>query len=143
MRLAIEAANEAAAKGEVPVGAVIIQDGEILATAGNSPISQNDPTGHAEIRAIRLAAEKLNNYRLVGTTLYVTLEPCLMCMGAIIHARIERLVYGATDPKGGAVVSLYPIGDDSRLNHKVEINGGIMGDECGIILRDFFRQRRK
>ncbi len=143
MRLAIDAANRAAATGEVPVGAVLVQDGEILAAAGNSPISNSDPTGHAEIRAIRMAAAKLNNYRLVGTTLYVTLEPCLMCMGAIIHARIQRLVYGATDSKGGAVISLYPIGEDRRFNHKVEISGGILGEECGMILRDFFRQRRK
>lgn len=142
MTLAIKAAKAAAERGEVPVGAVIVKDGNILAAAGNQPITSHDPTGHAEIRALRTAAETMENYRLPGTTLYVTLEPCLMCIGAIIHARIDRLVYGATDPKTGAVTSLYPIGTDRRFNHTLEITSGVMEHECGELLRQFFKARR-
>jgi tRNA(adenine34) deaminase len=142
MTLAIKAAQAAAEKGEVPVGAVIVKDNNILAAAGNQPIGANDPSAHAEIRVLRAASETLSNYRLPETTLYVTLEPCLMCIGAIIHARVERLVYGATDPKTGAVSSLYPIGTDKRLNHKLEITSGVMEHECGELLRQFFKTRR-
>jgi tRNA(adenine34) deaminase len=142
MALAIKAAQAAAEKGEVPVGAVLVKDDNIIAAAGNQPISTNDPTAHAEIRALRAACETLENYRLPGTTLYVTLEPCLMCIGAMIHARIHRLVYGATDPKTGAVQSLYPIGTDKRFNHKLEIVSGVMKNECGELLRQFFKARR-
>lgn len=142
MGLALKAARAAADLGEVPVGAVLVRDGNLLAAAGNQPIGLSDPTGHAEIRVLRAAASQENNYRLPGTTLYVTLEPCLMCIGAIIHARVARLVYGASDPKTGAVFSLYPIGEDRRLNHSIEITSGILAEECGETLRTFFRSRR-
>jgi len=143
MRMALKAAQAAAAQGEVPVGAVLVQDNTLLAAAGNKPISLNDPTAHAEIRALRLGAETVANYRLPNTTLYVTLEPCIMCIGAMIHARIARLVYGANDPKTGAVHSLYQIGEDERLNHRLQITAGVLADDCGELLRDFFRQKRK
>lgn len=142
MTLAIKAAKAAAERDEVPVGAVIVKNGIILSAAGNQPITSHDPTSHAEIRALRTAAKGMENYRLPGTTLYVTLEPCLMCIGAIIHARIDRLVYGATDPKTGAVASLYPIGTDQRLNHKLNITSGVMEQECGELLKQFFKARR-
>lgn len=142
MTLAIKAAMAAGEKGEVPVGAVIVKNGNILAAAGNQPITAQDPTAHAEIRALRTVAKSMENYRLPGTTLYVTLEPCLMCIGAIIHARVDRLVYGATDPKTGAVASLYPIGTDQRLNHTLSITSGVMEHECGELLRQFFKARR-
>lgn len=143
MGLALKAASAAADRGEVPVGAVLVKDGNLIASAGNQPIGQHDPTAHAEIRALRMAALCYENYRLPGCTLYVTLEPCLMCIGAIIHARIERLVYGAKDPKTGAVQSLYPIGEDKRLNHSLEITSGVRADECGGLLREFFRAKRQ
>ncbi|WP_240910268.1 tRNA adenosine(34) deaminase TadA [Desulfopila sp. IMCC35008] len=142
MTLAVKAAKTASENGEVPVGALLVKNGNILAAAGNKTITAHDPTGHAEIRVLRIAAKGIENYRLPGTTLYVTLEPCLMCIGAIIHARIERLVYGATDPKTGAVASLYPIGTDQRFNHKLKITSGIMEHECGELLRQFFKARR-
>lgn len=142
MRMALRAARAAAEQGEVPVGAVLVRDGSLIGAAGNRPIGDNDPTAHAEIRALRMAAHQEQNYRLPGTTLYVTLEPCLMCIGAIIHARVERLVYGATDPKTGAVQSLYPIGSDERLNHTLEIATGILEEECSDLLRSFFREKR-
>ena len=142
MALALEAAQTAAGMGEVPVGAVLIGAGGVLAVAGNAPIARNDPTAHAEILALRAGAELLANYRLPGTTLYVTLEPCLMCIGAIIHARVERLVYGATDPKSGAVRSLYAIGDDPRLNHRLQITAGILEQQCSDLLRSFFQKKR-
>lgn len=142
MTLALNAARAAAEKGEVPVGAIVVKDGNILAAAGNQPISGNDPTAHAEIRAIRAASETLRNYRLPGTTLYVTLEPCLMCIGAILHARVDRLVYGASDPKTGAVASVYQVGTDHRLNHRLAITSGVMEQECGALLRQFFKARR-
>ena len=141
MEQALEQANAAAAKGEVPVGAVLVKDGLVLGRGGNSPILEQDPTAHAEIKAIRQAAKKIENYRL-GGTLYVTLEPCLMCMGAIIHGRIERLVFGALDPKTGAALSIYQIGTDRRLNHTLEIEGGLLDEQCRGMLRDFFRDRR-
>ncbi len=132
----------ALARGEVPVGAVVVWEGEVLAGAGNSPLGSSDPTAHAEILAIRAAAAKVGNYRLEGASLYVTLEPCLMCIGAILQARIRRLVFGAKDPKGGAVVSLYRIAEDRRLNHIVEVRGGVLEEECGELLRAFFREKR-
>ncbi len=132
----------ALARGEVPVGAVVVWEGEVLAGAGNSPLGSSDPTAHAEILAIRAAAAKVGNYRLEGASLYVTLEPCLMCIGAILQARIRRLVFGAQDPKGGAVVSLYRIAEDRRLNHIVEVRGGVLEEECGELLRAFFREKR-
>lgn len=143
MKRALLSASDAAGRGEVPVGAVLIRNGNFIAEGGNSPIGLIDPTAHAEIVAIRNAASILNNYRLQGTTLYVTLEPCIMCMGAIIHARIERLIYGATDPKSGAVASIYNIGSDGLLNHELNITGGILEHECALLLKDFFRKRRR
>ncbi|MDU9047299.1 MAG: tRNA adenosine(34) deaminase TadA [Candidatus Electrothrix sp. Rat3] len=144
MGKAIASAVEAAARDEVPVGAVLV-DSEytIVAGAGNNCIHAHDPTGHAEIHTLRAAAEKLDNYRLPGTTMYVTLEPCPMCAAAMIQARVERIVFGATDPKGGGVQSLYRIGSDGKLNHSFAITGGVRAEECATLLKDFFRQRRK
>ena len=142
MRLALVEAEKAAALGEVPVGAVLVDGNGLLAAAGNSPIRQCDPTAHAEILALRAAAGLRANYRLPDTTLYVTLEPCPMCMGALVQARVRRLVYGASDPKGGAAHSLYNLGDDPRLNHRLEVVGGLLAEECGRLLKDFFRVRR-
>jgi len=143
MRIALEQARQAAAAGEVPVGAVIVRGETLLAAAANRPIGASDPTAHAEILAIREAASKTGNYRLPETTLYVTLEPCIMCMGAMIHARIQRLVFGALDPKTGAAQSRYAIGTDDLLNHRLEISTGVLEGECSQILKDFFRQRRE
>jgi len=143
MQIALEQARQAALMGEVPVGAVLAHGERLLAAAANRPIGTHDPTAHAEILAIRAAAEKIGNYRLVETTLYVTLEPCIMCMGAIIHARIQRLVFGALDPKTGAALSRYTIGTDDLLNHRLEIVGGVLETECSQILKDFFRDRRE
>jgi tRNA(adenine34) deaminase len=143
MKIALEEAILAAEKGEVPVGAALVKEGKLVASAGNCPISTNDPTAHAEINVLRKAAKQENNYRLPYTTLYVTLEPCTMCVGAIIHARVERVVYGATDPKAGALVSLYTIGTDDRLNHSLTISGGVLADKCSELLKDFFRKKRK
>ena len=142
MTLALEQASLAFQKGEVPVGALIMLGGEILAMSHNSSISMNDPSAHAEILAIREAARILDNYRLINATLYVTLEPCVMCAGAIIQARIQRVVFGAGDPKGGAVVSLYRLLHDERLNHTVEVTGGVMRDSCAEILSRFFHEKR-
>lgn len=141
MERALERAADAGARGEVPVGAVFVREDTIIAQAGNTPITGCDPTAHAEITVIRNAAQKLANYRL-GGTLYVTLEPCLMCMGAIIHSRIERLVFGAYDPKTGAACSAYQIGSDRKLNHTLIVEGGLLEDRCGQMLREFFRERR-
>ncbi len=143
MKIAIHEAEIAAQKGEVPVGAVIISDNCILGASGNSPIQDNNPTAHAEINAIQIACSKVSNYRLTNTTLYVTLEPCIMCMGAIIQARIDKVVFGAFDPKSGAAGSIYSIGTDGNLNHKVEIIGGIFEEKCSKIIKDFFILRRK
>jgi tRNA(adenine34) deaminase len=143
MRQALAQARRAAAAGEVPVGAVLVCGDTLLASGANQPIIMNDPTAHAEILAIREAANKIGNYRLPETTLYVTLEPCIMCMGAIIHARIKRLVFGALDPKTGAALSRYTIGADGLLNHRLVITGGVLEGECSQILKDFFRLRRK
>ncbi len=142
MRMALQQAEISAENGEVPVGAVLIlPDGQTFA-AHNAPISQHDASAHAEMRVIRMACEATNNYRLTGSSLYVTLEPCLMCAGSIIHARINKLVYGAKDPKTGAVESLYHILTDTRLNHQPEVTAGIQAGECGDLLRNFFGQRR-
>jgi len=142
MRRALLLAERAAAEGEVPVGAVLVKDGAVLAEGWNRPISGHDPSAHAEMLALRAAACTLGNYRLPGTTLYVTLEPCVMCAGAIIHARVSRLVFGARDPKAGAVDSVYDVIARPQLNHAVEWRGGVLEAECSAILRDFFRARR-
>lgn len=141
MKMALDEAKSALESGEVPVGAVITMEGRVLAKAHNSPILMKDPTAHAEILAIRKAADRTGNYRLTGTTIYVTIEPCIMCAGAIIHARIERLVFGATDPKGGAL-SLYDMFGNRKLNHFVDVTGGVLREECGEILSRFFREKR-
>jgi tRNA(adenine34) deaminase len=143
MRVAWDQARLAAEKGEVPVGAALTQGDILLAATANQPITLCDPTAHAEILALREGARKLANYRLPGTTLFVTLEPCIMCMGAILHARIQRLVFGALDPKTGAVQSRYSIGSDQLLNHQLEITGGILEEECSQLLKLFFQERRK
>ncbi len=143
MKQALLLARSAAGQGEVPVGAILVLGEDIISTGSNCPITTHDPTGHAEIIALRGAAAELENYRLPGTTLYVTLEPCIMCMGAIIHARIQRLVFGASDPKTGAAVSRYSIGTDNLLNHHLEITTGICETECSTLLKTFFRKRRK
>jgi tRNA(adenine34) deaminase len=142
MRQALMYADRTAALGEVPVGAVLVCENRLLAGSGNIPISSNDPTAHAEILVLRAAAKKAGNYRLPGTTLYVTLEPCVMCMGAIIHARIQRLVFGAHDPKTGAAASVYQIGSDRLLNHSLQITGGVLADNSANMLKDFFAARR-
>lgn len=142
MRHALALAQQAAADGEVPVGAVLVKDGLLLSEGYNRPIGDHDPSGHAEMIALRAGAKALGNYRLTGTTLYVTLEPCVMCAGAIIHARVQRLVFAASDPKAGAVHSLYDVIANPRLNHRVEWIGGVLEPECGQLLRDFFRARR-
>jgi len=143
MEQALLLAKSAAENAEVPVGALVTLDNDIVGTGENSPIKNNDPSAHAEIIALRNAAKYLKNYRIPGTTLYVTLEPCVMCMGAIIHARVERVVFGAYDPKTGAAGSLYSIGNDNLLNHHLEIIGGICKNECSDLLKDFFKARRK
>jgi len=142
MEQALRQAEHAGQLGEVPIGAVLVADNDIVAAAGNSPILDSDPTAHAEIKVIREAARKLGNYRLPGTTLYVTLEPCIMCMGAIIHSRIERLVFGASDPKTGGAVSQYQVGTDRKLNHLLDIAGGVLEEQCSRLLVEFFRNRR-
>jgi tRNA(adenine34) deaminase len=142
MRLALEEAALARAAGEVPVGAVIVRGGELLAKGHNSPIGLSDPSAHAELIAIRRAAAGIGNYRLAWTTLYATLEPCLMCAGAILQSRIERLVFGAADPKSGAAVSLYRIFDDRRMNHTVTVTEGILREACAEIISGFFRAKR-
>jgi tRNA(adenine34) deaminase len=142
IRLALEEAEKAYASGEVPVGALIVLNGDILAAAHNSSVGLNDPSAHAEILAIRRAGERMKNYRLNGTTLYVTLEPCIMCAAAIVQARISRVVFGAEDPKGGGVVSLYRILQDERLNHRTELKGGVLREACGEIMSRFFCEKR-
>jgi len=143
MKFAINEAVKAGQNDEVPVGAVIVgESGEILSLAHNSTIKLSDPAAHAEILALRMAAKRLLNYRLLNTTLYVTVEPCIMCMGAIIHARVSRVVFGTNDPKWGAAGSLYNFANDSRLNHQPEIIGGVCKDECKSLIQDFFRSKR-
>lgn len=144
MRHALALAREAWDAGEVPVGAVVVKAGEIVGRGFNAPISRHDPTAHAEIMALRDAAENLGNYRLVGCSLYVTLEPCPMCVGAIFHARIGRVVYGARDPKTGACGSIIDLPENPCLNHHAgEVAGGVMELECGRLLSDFFAERRR
>jgi len=142
MGLALEEAHRAANEGEVPVGAVVLWENQVIAKSHNQPISRHDPTAHAEILAIREASEKMKNYRLTGMTLYVTLEPCIMCAGAILQARLARLVFGTCDPKGGAVNSFYRLLQDGRLNHSVEVTGGVLQASCAEILSGFFREKR-
>lgn len=143
MQAALKEAKSAASRGEVPIGAVIVADNTLIGCGSNSPIQSNDPTSHAEIVALRQAGKRFGNYRMPESTLYVTLEPCVMCIGAILLARIKRVVYGADDPKSGAVVSKYTIGTDNRLNHTIEVTGGILKDECGQLLTSFFKAKRK
>ena len=143
MRLALAEARRAAARNEVPVGAVVAVAGGILGRAGNDSIRPHDPTGHAEIRALRRAARRVGSYRLTDATVVVTLEPCTMCMGALVHARVARLVFGAIDPKAGAAVSLYRLAEDRRLNHRFPVVGGVLADESAALLRAFFAARRK
>jgi len=143
MRRALALAERASAEGEVPVGAVLVRDDEVLGEGWNRPIGEHDPSAHAEIMALRQAGRRVRNYRLPGSTLYVTLEPCPMCAGALVHARVERVVYGAPDPKGGACGSVFDLlPSDARFNHRVECAGGVLAEECSSLLRDFFRQRR-
>ncbi len=142
MLAALAEARSAAAQGEVPVGALVVLDGRIVAAGSNSPIVARDPTAHAEIVALRRAAAALGNYRLPGCELYVTLEPCAMCVGAMFHARIARLAYGAADPKTGACGSVIDLVSEPRLNHHLILTAGVMAEECGALLRDFFAARR-
>ena len=144
MLMAIDQAIAAGQMGEVPVGAVIVDaDSQVIARDHNRTISNCDPSAHAEINVLRAAARQLKNYRLLSTTLYVSIEPCAMCMGAIVHARVKTVVFGASDPKWGAAGSLYHLGQDPRLNHQVEIIKGVCADRCRLVIQDFFRSRRK
>lgn len=143
MQHALELAKRAESEGEVPVGAIVVYDEQVIGEGWNRPIIDNDPTAHAEIMALRSAAKKMCNYRLLDTTLYVTLEPCIMCSGAIIHSRVRRVVYGALDPKAGAAESAFTILGTDCLNHQVNVENGILATECGQILTDFFRKKRK
>jgi tRNA(adenine34) deaminase len=142
MGLALDLARQAGAAGEVPVGAIVVLDGEVVGRGWNQPIGHHDPTSHAEIMALRDAAQRLGNYRLPGCTLYVTLEPCAMCAGAIMHARIARVVYGARDPKTGVAGSVIDLFAELRLNHHAAIEGGVLAEQCGALLSDFFAARR-
>jgi tRNA(adenine34) deaminase len=142
MTRALELARTAEAAGEVPVGAVVVREGEIIAEGWNRPIGACDPTAHAEIVALRAAGQALGTYRLTGTTLYVTLEPCAMCASAMVHARVERLVYAATDPRAGAAGSVFNIVQHPALNHRMECTAGVLADECSALLRSFFLARR-
>ncbi len=143
MEVALQLADAAAAAGEVPVGAIVVKNGEIIGRGYNAPITTHDPSAHAEIRAMRDAANHLGNYRLVDCTLYVTLEPCAMCSGAIQHARIAKVIYGASDPKTGACGSVINLMAEPKLNHHTEISGGILAERCGAVLSKFFAARRK
>ena len=142
MQQALDQAKLAAAAGEVPVGAVLVRDGQVISTGFNQPITNSDPSAHAEMMALRAAASEDANYRLPGTTLYVTLEPCTMCAGAMLHARVDRVVFGAADPKTGAAGSVLNVFSEKQINHQTVVEGGIMSEECGQILRDFFKERR-
>jgi len=142
MQQAIEQAQLAALAGEVPVGAVLVRDGQVISKGFNQPITHHDPSAHAEMITLRQAALAEQNYRLPGTTLYVTLEPCTMCAGAILHARVDRVVFGAPDPKTGAAGSVMDVFSSKQINHQTSVEGGIMGDECGQLLRSFFKERR-
>jgi tRNA(adenine34) deaminase len=142
MRFALNRAREAWQRGEVPVGALVVHDGEIVGEGFNQPIETNDPTAHAEIVAMRQAAERLRNYRLTGATMYVTIEPCQMCLGAMVHARIARLVYGAPEPKAGAIESAMRAHEHPALNHRLEVTGRVLEDECREVIQQFFAGRR-
>ena len=142
LRQALALAGEAARLGEVPVGAVVVKDGEVIGRGANRPVSSSDPTAHAEIVALREAAARLGNYRLAGCELYVTLEPCAMCVGAMLHARLARVVFGAPDPKTGACGSVVDLPALGALNHHTRFEGGVLADECGALLRTFFAERR-
>jgi tRNA(adenine34) deaminase len=142
MRAALAEARAASVAGEVPVGAVVVLDGVTIGQAHNAPVALGDPTAHAEVLALREAARKAGNYRLPRATLYATLEPCVMCCGAAVHARIARIVYGAPDPKAGAIVSRHRLLDDGRSNHRIEARGGVLEAECGALLKEFFEARR-
>lgn len=143
MRLALDLARQAANNGEVPVGAIVVQNGVVIGRGSNAPIQNHDPSAHAEIIAMREAARYLGNYRLVDCMLYVTLEPCAMCSGAVQHARITKLVFGASDPKTGACGSVVNLMNEPKLNHHTEVVGGILAEECGALLSSFFKQRRQ
>lgn len=143
MRLAIDQARNAAVVGEVPVGAIVVRDRTVIATGYNHPIGSHDPTAHAEIRALRAAAELAANYRLTDCSLYVTLEPCAMCCGAILHARLKSLYYGASDPKTGACGSVVDLMSERRLNHHTQVHAGLLAEDCGHLLREFFAPRRR
>ena len=142
MHQAIEQAQLAGLAGEVPVGAVLVRDGQVISKAFNQPITNHDPSAHAEMLALRQAALSTENYRLPGSTLYVTLEPCIMCAGAMIHARLDRVVYGAADPKTGAAGSVLDVFSSKQINHQTSVEGGVMSEECGQLLRNFFKERR-
>lgn len=142
MHEALILARQAEAAGEVPVGAVLVKDGTVIGSGWNQPIGARDPTAHAEVMALRAAAMSVGNYRLTGSTLYVTLEPCAMCAGAMVHARVARLVYGAADPKTGAAGSVFDLTRSDKLNHRLEVSGGVLAEECGGLLKDFFATRR-
>ena len=143
MQMALSQAQNAWALGEVPVGAVVVRDGEVIATGFNQPIGTHDPTAHAEIMALRAAATMLGNYRLPGCELFVTLEPCVMCAGAMMHARLQRVVFGAADPKTGACGSVVNVFEQERLNHHTAVVGGVLAAECGALLKGFFAERRR
>jgi tRNA(adenine34) deaminase len=143
MQMALNQAKLGAEKGEVPVGAVVVKDGQVIASAHNAPVGQSDPTAHAEINALRAAARVQGNYRLEGCTLYVTLEPCAMCSGAAMHARLGRLVFGASEPKTGAAGSVLNLFDNKQLNHHVALAGGVLADDCVQVLQSFFETRRR
>ena len=143
MQIAISEANLAKSKDEIPVGAVLIQNNKLIAQAHNQPISHNDPTAHAEIQVLRIAAKQQRNYRLVGSTIFVTLEPCAMCLGAMMHARIKRIVFGASDPKTGVCGSCANLTSEAFFNHRIAVLGGILENECKEILQSFFKLRRK
>ena len=141
MRAALDEARVALEKGEIPIGAVLVKDGAIICRSHNSPITLQDPTAHAEILALRKAGQQLNNYRLTGTELYVTLEPCVMCMGALVHARVKRLIFGARDPKAGAAGSVFNLASHDKLNHTIEVTPEVLAAECGDLLQKFFKDK--
>ncbi len=143
MQKALELADQAAAQGEVPVGAVVVLENNIIGSGWNQPISAHDPTAHAEMVAVRDAAQTLNNYRLSGASLYVTIEPCTMCAGALIHSRIKRVIFGATEPKSGVAVSNGCLFEGEHLNHRVEVSGGVLADSCSALMSAFFQRRRQ
>ncbi|WP_240914352.1 tRNA adenosine(34) deaminase TadA [Microbulbifer sp. SH-1] len=142
MQQALGLAAKAAELGEVPVGALVVLDGEVIGEGFNQPITASDPSAHAEVVALRAAARHMNNYRLPGATLYVTIEPCTMCFGTLVHARIARLVYGASEPRAGVVVSQLQLAEQTFFNHRIQVEGGVMQDEAGALVKDFFQKRR-